>query len=41
MEALENYNREYKKRLDEVAALGEIPDDLGLDVNELLASVLL
>lgn len=33
MEELENYNREYKKRLDEVGALREIPDDLGLDVS--------
>lgn len=38
MEELESYNREYKKRLDEVGALGEIPDDLGLEVNASLAS---
>ncbi|MED6120874.1 hypothetical protein PIB30_025028 [Stylosanthes scabra] len=33
MEELEHYNREYKKRLDEVGALGEIPDDLALEVS--------
>lgn len=32
MEELERYNQEYKKRLDEVGALGEIPDDLALEV---------
>ncbi|RYR58381.1 hypothetical protein Ahy_A05g024128 isoform D [Arachis hypogaea] len=33
MEELERYNQEYKKRLDEVGALGEIPDDLALEVS--------
>ncbi|MED6174403.1 hypothetical protein PIB30_068675 [Stylosanthes scabra] len=33
MEELEHYNREYKKRLDEIGALGEIPDDLALEVS--------
>ncbi|KAJ1400912.1 hypothetical protein SESBI_29211 [Sesbania bispinosa] len=33
MEELESYNQEYKKRLDEVGALGEIPDDLALEHN--------
>lgn len=32
MEELECYNQEFKKRLDEVGALGEIPDDLALEV---------
>ncbi|XP_016202910.1 uncharacterized protein LOC107643698 isoform X4 [Arachis ipaensis] len=32
MEELERYNQEYKKRLDEVGALGEIPEDLALEV---------
>lgn len=32
MEELECYNQKYKKRLDEVGALGEIPDDLALEV---------
>lgn len=32
MEELDSYNQEFKKRLDEVGALGEIPDDLGLEV---------
>lgn len=33
MEELECYNQEYKKRLDEAGALGEIPDDLALEVS--------
>ncbi|XP_050235718.1 uncharacterized protein LOC126685802 [Mercurialis annua] len=33
MEELESYCREYKKRLEEVGALGEIPDNLALDVS--------
>nr|AFK43509.1 unknown [Medicago truncatula] len=33
MEELDSYNQEFKKRLDEVGALGEIPDDLGLEVS--------
>lgn len=33
IEELERYNQEYKKRLDEVGALGEIPDDLALEVS--------
>ncbi|KAE9605587.1 hypothetical protein Lal_00025154 [Lupinus albus] len=33
MEELERYNQEFKKRLDEVGALGEIPDDLGIEVS--------
>ncbi|XP_057448089.1 uncharacterized protein LOC130739724 [Lotus japonicus] len=33
MEELEGYNQEYKKKLDEVGALGEIPDDLALEVS--------
>ncbi|KAK7307045.1 hypothetical protein VNO77_39759 [Canavalia gladiata] len=33
MEELECYNQKYKKRLDEVGALGEIPDDLALEVS--------
>lgn len=32
MEELDSYNQKFKKRLDEVGALGEIPDDLGLEV---------
>lgn len=32
VDELERYSVEYKKRLDEVGALGEIPDDLGLEV---------
>jgi len=32
MEELECYNQKYKTRLDEVGALGEIPDDLALEV---------
>ncbi|KAG5051545.1 hypothetical protein AAZX31_02G113100 [Glycine max] len=33
MEELECYNQKYKTRLDEVGALGEIPDDLALEVS--------
>ncbi|WVZ12679.1 hypothetical protein V8G54_017209 [Vigna mungo] len=33
MEELECYNKKYKERLDEVGALGEIPDDLALEVS--------
>ena len=32
MEEIESYSREYKKRIDEVGALGEIPNDLALEV---------
>lgn len=35
MDELEHYSQEYKKRLDEVGALGLIPDDLALEVNQL------
>ncbi|KAK7309893.1 hypothetical protein RJT34_06990 [Clitoria ternatea] len=33
MEELEFYNQKYKRRLDEIGALGEIPDDLALEVS--------
>ncbi|KAF3431601.1 hypothetical protein FNV43_RR26332 [Rhamnella rubrinervis] len=33
MEELERYNQEYKNRLDEVGALGDIPDDLAIEVS--------
>ncbi|PQQ04548.1 uncharacterized protein Pyn_31570 [Prunus yedoensis var. nudiflora] len=33
MEELESYSQEYKKRLDEVGALGEIPENLALEVS--------
>ncbi|XP_015583332.2 uncharacterized protein LOC107262383 isoform X2 [Ricinus communis] len=33
MEELESYCQEYKKRLEEVGALGEIPEDLALEVS--------
>ncbi|XP_065860592.1 uncharacterized protein [Euphorbia lathyris] len=33
MEELESYCQEYKKRLEEVGALGEIPDNLALEVS--------
>ncbi|KAH7569975.1 hypothetical protein JRO89_XS05G0027100 [Xanthoceras sorbifolium] len=33
MEELESFSQEYKKRLDEVGALGQIPDDLALEVS--------
>ncbi|KAG8661633.1 uncharacterized protein LOC110608200 isoform X2 [Manihot esculenta] len=33
MEELESYSQEYMKRLEEVGALGEIPDDLALEVS--------
>lgn len=32
MDEIESYSRQYKKRLDEVGASGEIPDDLALEV---------
>lgn len=32
MEEIESFSRQYKKRLDEVGARGEIPDDLALEV---------
>lgn len=38
MEELESYSQEYKKKLDEVGALGEIPDDLALEVTEQIAN---
>ncbi|XP_028065245.1 uncharacterized protein LOC114268305 isoform X3 [Camellia sinensis] len=31
VEEIESYSHQYKKRLDEVGALGEIPDDLALE----------
>lgn len=34
MEELESYSQEYKKKLDEVGELGEIPDDLALEVTK-------
>ncbi|GER31868.1 ribosome maturation factor rimP [Striga asiatica] len=33
MEEIESFSREYKKKLDEVGARGEIPDDLALEVS--------
>ncbi|XP_038891543.1 uncharacterized protein LOC120080930 [Benincasa hispida] len=33
LEELESYSQEYKKRLDETGALGNIPDDLALEVS--------
>ncbi|KAG5532729.1 hypothetical protein RHGRI_027138 [Rhododendron griersonianum] len=33
MDEIESYSRQYKKRLDEVGASGEIPDDLALEVS--------
>lgn len=33
MEELESYSQEYKKRLEEVGTLGEIPDNLALEVS--------
>ncbi|KAJ8760532.1 hypothetical protein K2173_015199 [Erythroxylum novogranatense] len=41
MEELESYSQEYKKRLDEVGALGEIPDNLALEVSSPSAERLL
>lgn len=38
MEELESYSQEYKKKLDEVGALGEIPDDLALEVTKQIAN---
>lgn len=32
MEELEKYCQEYRKRLDEVGAVGEIPDNLAVEV---------
>lgn len=32
LEELESYSQEYKKRLDETGALGNIPDDLAFEV---------
>ncbi|CAA0828765.1 Uncharacterised protein family UPF0090 [Striga hermonthica] len=33
MEEIESFSREYKKKLDEVGARGDIPDDLALEVS--------
>ncbi|PHT33674.1 hypothetical protein CQW23_25474 [Capsicum baccatum] len=33
MEEMEEFSRQYKKRLDEAGALGKIPDDLALEVS--------
>ncbi|MCD7445937.1 hypothetical protein HAX54_024638 [Datura stramonium] len=33
MDEMEEFSREYKKRLDEAGALGKIPDDLALEVS--------
>ncbi|XP_058183128.1 uncharacterized protein LOC131301043 isoform X2 [Rhododendron vialii] len=33
MDEIESYSRQYKKRLDEVGASGEIPEDLALEVS--------
>ncbi|KAL6983317.1 hypothetical protein U1Q18_016706 [Sarracenia purpurea var. burkii] len=33
MDEIESYSHQYKRRLDEVGALGEIPDDLALEVS--------
>ncbi|KAK6157825.1 hypothetical protein DH2020_012073 [Rehmannia glutinosa] len=33
MEEIESFSRQYKKKLDEVGARGEIPDDLALEVS--------
>ncbi|XP_059317162.1 uncharacterized protein LOC132067826 [Lycium ferocissimum] len=33
MDAMEEFSRQYKKRLDEAGALGKIPDDLALEVS--------
>lgn len=41
MEEIESYSRQYKKRLDEVGASGEIPDDLALEVSSPSAERLL
>ncbi|KAF5939491.1 hypothetical protein HYC85_023750 [Camellia sinensis] len=41
MEEIESYSHQYKKRLDEVGALGEIPDDLALEVSSPSAERLL
>lgn len=34
MEEIERYNLEYKKKLDEMGALGEIPHNLAIEVTE-------
>ncbi|THG16363.1 hypothetical protein TEA_019158 [Camellia sinensis var. sinensis] len=41
MKEIESYSHQYKKRLDEVGALGEIPDDLALEVSSPSAERLL
>ncbi|XP_071696007.1 uncharacterized protein [Rutidosis leptorrhynchoides] len=33
LEDIQNYNREYKKRLDEAGAVGDIPSDLAIEVS--------
>lgn len=33
MDEIESYSRQYKRRLDEIGASGEIPDDLALEVS--------
>ncbi|XP_047313614.1 uncharacterized protein LOC124917159 [Impatiens glandulifera] len=33
MDEIENYSRQYKRRLDELSALGEIPENLALEVS--------
>lgn len=38
MEELEGFSQDYKKKLDEVGALGEIPDDLALEVTKQMAN---
>ncbi|THG16362.1 hypothetical protein TEA_019157 [Camellia sinensis var. sinensis] len=38
VEEIESYSHQYKKRLDEVGALGEIPDDLALEVKLILSA---
>lgn len=32
MDEMEEFSRQYKKKLDEAGALGKIPDDLALEV---------
>lgn len=39
MEEIESYNQEYKKRLDEIGELGEIPNNLAIEVTGNLATV--
>ena len=36
MEEIESYNQEYKRRLDEIGALGEIPHNLAIEVTKSL-----